>query len=770
KLDEPQWHDAEAAGDFIQYEPYNAAQPSQPTVVKIIYDDRAIYIGAMMYDSHPDSIYRELGERDDDDINADFFSVDIVPYNDGLNAFEFKVSASGVEIDTKYAANYHDRNWDPIWKSAVEINDSGWVAEIEIPYAAIRFPKTKEQVWGINMWRSIRRHREWSTWNYIDNTMDGVFNQSGTLTGIRDIKPPLRLFFIPYVAGYTEKIPEVENWGYSFNYGLDMKLGLSESFTLDLTLIPDFGQVQSDDEIVNLSPFEIYYQERRPFFTEGTELFERGGIFYTRRVGGTPEGYDDIEDNYSPDNITENPAEIQLLNASKISGRNRNGTAIGVFNAITSNSHARVIDSTGAEQKILTNPATNYNMLVIDQNLRNNSYVSLYNTNVYSGRDNYISNVSGTEFELRNKKDMYAVSGLLNVSQKYYPDVKPDFGHAYAIEAGKISGNFRYALSHHTQNDTYDINDMGFNSRNNRFDNELEIEYNIYDPVGIILDMNNEVTFNYDMLYSHKKFVSFDIESQNRTTFSNFFTAGFSWEVRPVESHDYYEPRVDGWMLIRPKRGYAGFFLSPDYRKRFVIDFHSGYWAATEYGQSGINVSVKPRLRVNDRFSLVLEMEYDNDRNTIGHPYDAPANNDTIIIGKRDISVIENVLDVKYIFAKNISLTLRARYYWFSIKYNEFFKLKEDGYLEASNYSGEHDGMAGVFNIDMVFRWTFAPASELIFVWKNNIDAEQSEIINDYFEDLRFTFNSPMANSFSLKVLYYLDYQSLKKKNRKKSM
>ncbi|NQT76145.1 MAG: carbohydrate binding family 9 domain-containing protein, partial [Bacteroidetes bacterium] len=206
KLDEPQWQDAEAAGDFIQYAPYNAAKPSQPTVVKIMYDDRAIYVGAMMYDSHPDSIYRELGERDDDDINADFFTIDITPYNDGLNAFEFKVSASGVEVDTKHAANYRDKNWDPIWKSAVEINDSGWVAEMEIPYAAIRFPKTEEQIWGINMWRNIRRHREWSTWNYIDNTLDGVFNQSGTLTGIRDIKPPLRLFFIPYVAGYTEKI------------------------------------------------------------------------------------------------------------------------------------------------------------------------------------------------------------------------------------------------------------------------------------------------------------------------------------------------------------------------------------------------------------------------------------------------------------------------------------------------------------------------------------------------------------------------------------
>jgi len=769
-LDELEWSDAQEAKDFVQYEPYNKAAPSQPTVVKILYDDRALYIGAMMYDDQPDSIYRELGERDDDKINADFFTIDILPYNDGLNAFEFKVSASGVEIDTKHAANYRDKNWNPIWKSSVVINDSGWIAEIEIPFAAIRFPKTEEQEWGLNMWRNIRRYREWSTWNYIDNSLDGVFNQSGTVTGISNIKPPLRLFFIPYIAGYTEKEPEADSWAYSYNYGLDMKLGLSESFTLDMTLIPDFGQVQSDDEIVNLSPFEVYYQERRPFFTEGTELFERGDIFYTRRIGGTPEGFWDVRDEYSSDSICENPEEVQLLNATKISGRNKNGLAIGVLNSVTSNTWAKVIDSTGATTKILTEPATNYNMLVFDQSLKNNSYVSIYNTNVYSGRDNYIANVTGTEFDLRNKSDMFEFGGRLNISQKYYSDSSPEFGTSYGAFIGKISGNFRAAFAHETQTDTYDINDMGFNRRNNRFENEVEFEYNIYDPVGIILNMHNSLDFEYNMLYAPRAYTSFGISGRNRTTFTNFFTAGLNMHLNPIESHDYYEPRVDGWMLVRPANAFLGAFISPDYRKRFVVDLSLGGWKANMYNQSGVHGSIKPRFRVNDRFSIILEMEYDMDWNSIGYVTDSISDegDEVIIIGKRNVRTIENILDTKYIFHKNIALTLRARHYWITVDYNDYFRLQEDGYLEDSGYDENNDFVYNAFNVDMVFRWTFAPASELIFVWKNNIYSEKSDIIDTYLENLRHTFTSPMSNSFSLKVLYYLDYQSLRKKNRKK--
>ncbi|MEN8225357.1 MAG: DUF5916 domain-containing protein [Bacteroidota bacterium] len=763
KLSEMEWMDAAPASDFTQYYPYNGAKPSEPTEVRILYDDRAIYVGAFMYDSHPDSIKQGLAERDDRNIDADIFTIIFLPYNDGLNAFDFKVSASGVEYDIRHAANYHDRNWDAIWDNAVKINDSGWVVEMEIPFAALRFPKTEIQEWGINIGRTIRRHKETSTWNHIDNKLDGFYSQSGTLSGIHNVKPPLRLFFIPYVAGYTENAAESDTWAYSYNYGLDMKLGLSESFTLDMTLIPDFGQVQSDDKVVNLSPFEVYYQERRPFFTEGTELFERGEIFYSRRVGGTPDGYNDIRNDHHTDSIISNPGEIQLVNATKVSGRNKNGTAIGVFNAVNTNTWARVIDTTGAEQKILTNPATNYNMIVFDQSLKNNSYVSIYNTNYYQGRDRYVANVSGTEFELRTANDMWAVGARANISQKYYPDDDPAFGHAYEFEAGKKSGNFRFAYSHETQNDTYDINDMGFNRRNNRFVNDINLEYNIYEPFGVVIEMMNEFLIEHEMLYEPRKFVSFSMGSFHRTTFKNHLTIGMHWDLTPVETHDYYEPRVDGRMMIYPANGYFGGFISPDYRKRFIVDANAGYWAGAEYGKSGYHVSLEPRFRVSDNFTVSMESDYEMDWNDTGHPYGSPADADTIIIGKRDIQILETILEAKYIFSKNTSLSLRGRHYWFSVDYDKFYELREDGYLDPSYYTGNHNLNANAFNIDMVFRWIFAPASELLFVWKNNISNEQDEVVRDYLENIHHTFTSPMGNSFSLKLLYYLDYQKLRK-------
>ena len=363
---------------------------------------------------------------------------------------------------------------------------------------------------------------------------------------------------------------------------------------------------------------------------------------------------------------------------------------------------------------------------------------------------------------------MYGIAGRINVNQKYFPDQKPELGYMYGFEVGKISGNFRYTVAHYLQNDTYEINDMGYNSYNNRIHNELELEYNFYKPFGKIINMYNDITFEYALQYDPTEFRYFEISSYNRTTWINYLTTSFNWELSPVESNDFYEARVDGWVLKRPAYGFFGFFISPDYRKRFVLDFQAGTWAGNRYNQSGYVLRLKPRIRINDRFSMILEAEYDKDYNDIGHVNDSlnNAGEPVIIIGKRDIRTLETILEANYIFTKNIGLSLRARHYWITVEYDEFFRLLKDGYLEHSDYYSDHDFIYNAFNIDMVFRWTFAPASELLFVWKNNIFAEKSEIINDYFRNLEYTFNAPMGNSFSLKVLYYLDYHSLKRKRK----
>lgn len=203
-LDDEIWNQANVAGDFIQYSPYNGTESKYRTEVKILYDNTALYIGAIMYDSSPDSIYTELGERDaDQNLNADQFTVDISPYNDGVNGATFKISVSGVQTDRPPRTNSRGGgrgdgdSWDAVWESKTTIFEGGWIAELKIPYSALRFPRDNDQTWGVNFWREVRRDREQSSWNYVDREIGSTFNHLGELSDIRDIEPPLRLSLTP---------------------------------------------------------------------------------------------------------------------------------------------------------------------------------------------------------------------------------------------------------------------------------------------------------------------------------------------------------------------------------------------------------------------------------------------------------------------------------------------------------------------------------------------------------------------------------------------
>ena len=758
-LDEDIWNNVPIATDFFQFEPYNGKPALQKTEVKLIYDDNALYIGAMLYDTAPDSILTELGKRDNDDLNADMFSMDLCPFNDGLNGLEFKVTASGVQIDAKYSADYHDANWNAVWKSKININDKGWSIEMKIPYSAIRFPKKDKQVWSVNFWRQIRRYREWSTWNYIDRKQDGILNQSGKVTGIENIKPPLRLSITPYLSAYLDKNPDNKKWTYPYNVGMDLKYGINESFTLDMTLIPDFGQVQSDDEILNLSPFETYYTEKRQFFTEGTELFTKGDIFYSRRVGSTPSEYDNVSDSLKVgEELIENPGETQLINATKISGRNKKGLGIGVFNAMTSNTCATIADSNGIERKIITQPFTNYNMIAFDQNLKNNSYVSIVNTNV--SREKYSANVSGTDFRVANKKKSYAIEGKGIVSQKYYKNKTPVFGYMYKLELEKISGNFLFELSQNVLSDTYDPNDLGYLQQNNEFKNKLELNYNIYKPFWKLLNWFNGLEIEHSYLYSPRKFTGISININSYTTFKNYLSAGFDGSINPLGYNDYFEARVPGRVFVIPDFYVINAWLSQDYRKKLAIDCSAAIWQSSKSSQEAYGYGLSPRFRANNKMLFIYNFNNSISKNDIGY-IDNSA--DTIYFGKRNIITITNTLTTRYIFNNKSSLNFRLRHYWSKVDYNSFYILNEDGSLDNTNYPDNQNINFNTFNIDLVYTWNFAPGSEISLVWKNAVYKQDDKLINKYFENLNNTINSPQINSFSVKILYYLDYQYLKK-------
>ena len=278
-LEEEIWKQAPVMTDFVELSPVPFRASAQRTEVRVVYTMESIYIGAKLFDSAPDSILRQLCVRDDIfNANTDNFGVHIDAMHTRQNAFAFMVSAAGVQYDDDNG----DEVWDGVWRSRVRITDEGWQVEMEIPYSQLRFPPMQagEQVWGINFSRTIRRTRENSYWAKLDPTIDNRVLQYGTLAGLSNIRPPLRLSLTPYVAGYLRHFDDGDastpNWRPTASAGADLKYGINESFTLDVALIPDFGDIQSDNLELNLSPFEIYYDERRPFFTEGIELFNRG--------------------------------------------------------------------------------------------------------------------------------------------------------------------------------------------------------------------------------------------------------------------------------------------------------------------------------------------------------------------------------------------------------------------------------------------------------------------------------------------------------------
>ncbi len=764
-LDDSIWVNVPLTSDFTQSEPNPGLTSRLKTDVRFAYDNSAIYIAGMMYDPHPDSILCELSVRDHVFFgpNADAFGFVIDTYRDGQHGVFLGVTSCGVQTDTKVAdPDVMDDSWNAAWESKVSITDKGWIAEFRIPYSVLRFPKKDVQEWGINFSRMIRRYREFSHWNPIDPKEQGLIHQSGILKGIANIESPLRLSFSPYISS------ALNNYGgnnsYSINGGADVKYGINESFTMDMTLIPDFGQVRSDDKVLNISPFETYYDEKRGFFTEGTDLFNRADIFYSRRIGGTPQGFENVYNQTdSNEVVVKNPNSSQLYNATKISGRTKGKLGIGFLNATTVNTHAVVKDTlTGKERNILTNPTTNYNVIVLDQALKNNSFVSLINTNVSRTGSYRNANVTGTQFKINNKANSWAVQGSGSVSQIFVPGSSLSaMGHELYVNAGKISGNYTNELIYRQTSDTYDCNDMGYIDRNNNAGIFLHQSYNIYKPFWKINKMSNGLGLNYFMLYKPNTFTNFSIAGVTDIDFKNYFTAGLRWWIHPFTNYDYYEPRSPGMYYVLPVFHGINPYFSSDSRKSFYLEGGFGYGKYNERDRVSHNINFSPRYRFSDKFNMSYAYENVIEKDDVGWVADV---NDTIIFGIRNRNDITNTLQGNYIFTSTMSLSLRARHYWSQVKYTDYFALNDKGGESATSYYENNNINFNAVTLDVIYTWQFAPASEMSVVWKNNILTENSELVYNYLHNVNNTLAASQLNSFSLKILYYLDYQNLRRR------
>ena len=765
KLDDEAWKQSEVATDFINWQPLAGATPSNATEVRLLYDNKALYIGAYMKASSRDEIKTELAERDNIG-NTDWFGFVLDTYGNGNDGSEFIVSATGVQFDAKISSNGEDENWNEVWYSAVTITDDGWYAELKIPYFALRFPKAKNQRWKINFMRRMAATGERCSFQFIDPLIDGFINQSAFLKGVSDIKSPIRLSLSPYITGYVQNSSTggddpISSTGYSYNGGLDLKYGINEAFTLDMTLIPDFGQVQSDDRVLNLSPFEVRFAENRAFFTEGIELFSRANLFYTRRVGGQPLGYWNVASQLrSNEELISNPQETQLYNATKISGRTASGLGIGVFNAVAGSTKA-VMHNTDTDEirEIETAPLTNYNVTVLDKNLPNNSYVSLINTNVWrKGSEFYNANVTGTEFDLRTKNQKWGFNGNASVSQLYYADTDDVFGLQYNLEFGKISGNWRFDVSAAGKSRNYNNNDLGYVTETNVREYAFGTYYSITEGWKFMDRANFWFNTFASTTYDQNLFSSIHFNAGFWTQTKKQWNLNMWTNYRP-STKDFFEPRVNGRHLYRPGFYNMGWWIGSDQRKKLWVGFNVFGMKIFEEGANIYSYNIEPRYRFSDKLSVFVSLgtNYNNNiRGWVDFDEGEP------IIGRRDQVTVNNTVGINFTVNSKMAFNFRARHYWSRVHYNSFHSLNEDGDIGYSDYNEFNDFSFNVFNIDLNYTWRFAPGSDIIVVWKNNIaGGEFSDQINyenrSYADGVRSLGNLPQTNSLSVRLVYFLN-------------
>ena len=449
KLDDDCWQTGEWTGDFTQLLPKEGAKPSQKTDLKILYDDKNIYVAIRAFDTEPQKISRKAGRKDE--FIGDIVGVNFDSYHDHRTGFEFSVTAAGQKIDLILTNPMNgDMNWNAVWYVKTGLEDSAWVAEYEITLSQLRYSSDQEQVWGMHAWRWIDRLSEESDWEVQTMTGPGMLYTFGEIHGIKDLPKSRRIEIMPYASGKLktfEKVPRnpFADKGRSVmgNFGLDAKIGLSSNFTADLTVNPDFGQVESDPSVMNLTAFETFYEEKRPFFLEGENIFKfelgDANLFYSRRIGHAPVykvglGYNEY---------LKYPDNTSILSAVKISGKSSKGLAVGILQSLTANENAQ-LSSGGKEHNIRVEPLTSYTVGRIEQDFKegntviggiftatnrfiNDSYLEFQSQNAFTGGIDFLHQWNENEFYLDAKLigssingSTEAISNLQKSSARYY--------------------------------------------------------------------------------------------------------------------------------------------------------------------------------------------------------------------------------------------------------------------------------------------------------------------------------------------------------------
>jgi hypothetical protein len=514
-LDEAVWSTAPAVTEFTQLVPEEGAPATERTEVRFAFTDDALYIGARMYDRHP--VTTRLGRRDGGMAASDWLTLIFDSYHDHRTAFGFEVNPSGVRRDQSRSESAEDDSWDPVWEVVTRIDDDGWTAEIRIPFSQLRFNPGDDQVWGLQIERQIARNREFSVFSFTPTTQPGGIPRFGHLHGLTELRTGKRLEVLPYSVVRGEAVdrrgnPYRENRELGVSTGVDLKYRVTSDLTLDVTVNPDFGQVEVDPAQVNLTAIETLFQEKRPFFVEGSEIFGFGAgggnnVFYSRRIGRAPQ--------LLPGTTQRDVADAaRILGAAKLSGRTAGGWSVGVLNALTGREDVLFRDAQGLDQHATAEPLTNYFVGRLRRDIGGGpSVLGGMLTTVHRDLDTEPARATlhaaayagGMDFRHEWARRTWSVSGFLSGSHvqgsrdaillaqrapwRYFQ--RPD-AHHLELDAGRTSltglagqaqlsyrrgRHWRYSVTAGTVTPQYEVNDIGFQLRADRIDAQAAVTY-----------------------------------------------------------------------------------------------------------------------------------------------------------------------------------------------------------------------------------------------------------------------------------------------------
>lgn len=775
-LDDLQWNNLSPAKNFERWQPNNGSSEKKgyENFVYMGYDDDNIYFAGKF--NNPNSIPVEFSQRDNIwEVNAETFFLSINPYDDNINYQGFQVTSAGTLGDTYTSEDITPEDWDfdTVFEAKVKINKDNWSMEMKIPYSALRFPSKKVQDWAINFGRKIVETGEVYTWNFVDQANKKYPESMGITKGIKDISPPLRLFFYPY--GQTSvDFSKGNSPMNAYSAGMDVKYGINNSFTLDATLIPDFGQVTFDDKELNLSPFEQEFDENRAFFTEGASLFKkadglgfrRGSFFYSRRIG------DEIsfnKDEYIKENesLINYDAKPELLNSIKITGTTNSKLSIGFINSITNKAYARFKNNNEEIRKQLIAPLTNYNVLLLSKQVLNDySTISIANTNVNRGKDFDNANNTALIFDLFDSNRKYNFKAAVYQSNsKSFSNTK---GFRGGIDINEITGNFRFGLGWTGVDAHYYQNDLGY--YNNRNDQRLfsRIRYQTFEStknfekISAYLALSTRSRFYPKLLKSNGGRIGFDFTTKKLEEFE--FDIDYTSEYK-----NFDEPRKENVYIIDPEEYEFSFAYMSDKRKKITygFDIQRSFAVNEDFDENkkGIKYGFGFLYRLNNKLNLQYEIGNSKNNDNVGYVF---SEEDEIFFGKRDVKSVENDVSINYNFDSYKSINIKFRQFWSTAKYNDsFYSLNDNGRRSISNKDIEDydpNTNFNLWNFDLGFNWEYAPGSKLTLLYRNNIFNQDNLSGISYYTSTKELFENPINHQLSIRINYFIDYNLLKRK------